>query len=106
MASKKQTYVWWVKHPDHTVAVAIADSWEQATVQAAEWWEVPWGKVAALCECEKKEELVHNVCCDCGNKMWGDGKRVRCGECESIARDQERTRKARDRRFFGQAHTK
>lgn len=106
MASKKQTYIWGVKHPDHTVAIVIADNWEQATVEAAKWWDVPWGKVAALCEEEKKEPLMRGMCCDCGAKMWSDGKRVRCAKCESIARDRERSQKARNRRFFGQAHTK
>lgn len=100
MASKKQTYIWWAKHPDHTVAIVIADSWEQATVEAAKWWDVPWGKVAALCEEEKKEPLMRGMCCECGAKIWSEGGRVRCGKCESIARAEEQSRKARDKRFF------
>ena len=103
MASKKQTYLWWVKHPDHTVAVVIADNWEQATVEAAGWWEVPWGKVAALCECERKEELRRGMCCDCGAKIWSEGGRVRCALCEAKARDREASWKARARRNFPHA---
>lgn len=89
---KKQTFVWWVTHPDHTVAVVVADNWEQATVEAAKWWDVPWGKVAALCEVQKKEPLKRGVCRDCGAKMWGEGKRARCAMCEAKARDRERNR--------------
>lgn len=58
MAAIKKTepeYIWWVSHPDHTVAVVRAENWEQATVAAAEWWGVPWAKVAAMCEARKME---------------------------------------------------
>ena len=96
VATKKQTFVWWVKHPNHTTAVVVADSWEQATIEAAKWWDVPWGKVAALCEEEKKEELLRGVCCDCGAKMWSPGgAKARCAICEAKARDLENKRKAR-----------
>ena len=94
-AKKKETFVWWVSHPDHTVAGVVADNWEQATVQAADWWEVPWGKVAALCEMEKKEPLMRGMCCECGAKVWSDGRRVRCAMCEAKARDAEQRRKHR-----------
>ena len=107
MASKKKDVLWWVKHPDHTVAVVIADSWEQATVEAAKWWDVPWKTVAALCECEKKEELRRGVCCDCGGLLWNpEGVRARCGKCESIARAEEQSRKARNERFFREMCTR
>ena len=95
MAGKKQIYIWWVKHPDHTTAVVIAESWEQATMEAAKWWEVPWGKVVALCEEEKREALARGMCCDCGSKMWSpDGPRARCAICEAKARDREAKMKA------------
>lgn len=104
---KKQTYVWWVDHPDHTTAVVIADNWEKATVEAAKWWDVPWGKVAAMCTEQKKEPLLHGVCCDCGQKMWSPGgPRVRCGKCESVAKSLEESRKAKSRRFYAEMHKK
>lgn len=104
---KKQTFLWWVKHPEHTAAVVIADNWEQATVEAAEWWEVPWGKVAALCECERKEPLLRGVCCECGAKMWSPGgARPRCGKCEAIARQREQSQRARDRKYYASMHAK
>lgn len=107
MAGKKETLLWRVNHPDHTTAVVIADNWEQATVEAAKWWEVPWGKVAALCECEKKEPILRGVCCDCGDKMWSPGgAKVRCAKCESIARSNEASRVARNRKFYASMHAK
>lgn len=107
MPGKNQTYVWWVDHPDHTTAVVVADNWEQATVRAAEWWEVPWGTVVAYCTEKKKEPLLRGMCCDCGAKMWADGgKRVRCATCEAKARDMELSRKYQNRRFFAEMHRK
>ena len=108
MPSKKQTFIWWVEHPEHTVAVVVADSWEQATVEAAKWWEVPWGKVVAQCTEQKKEPLMRGMCCECGAKTWSTGgeKRVRCGKCEAVARDNELSRKYRDMKYFVSMHTK
>ena len=78
-----------------------------ATVRAAEWWEVPWGTVAAYCTEQKKEELVRGMCCDCNAKMWADsGKRVRCPTCEAKARDRELSRKYQNRRFYADMHKK
>lgn len=93
-----QDRIWWVTHPDHTEAVVRAPNWEQATVEAARWWEVPWREVAALCECGRVEKLVHNVCLDCGTVFHGEG--LRCTRCELAARDAELNRKARNRRYY------
>ena len=107
MASKGKTYVWWVEHPEHTVAVVVADSWEQATIEAAKWWDVPWGKVAAMCTEQRKEPLMRGMCCDCGAKVWSTGEtRVRCAKCEAVARDKELHRKADNRRFYSDMHKK
>ena len=101
MATKKQTYVWWVEHPDHTVAVVVADNWEQATVEAAKWWEVPWSKVAATCTEKKKEPLMRGMCCECGAKIWSNGgPKARCGKCEAVARDNELSRKYREKKVL------
>lgn len=94
----KPDRVWWVTHPDHTMAVVSAPNWEQATVEAAKWWEVPWRKVAALCECHKTAEVNRNVCVNCGVIFHGEG--VRCTKCEVIARDEELNRRSKDRRYY------
>ena len=90
MAGKQQWYVWWVEHPDHTPAVVTAQCWEQATVEAARWWEVPWGRVAANCTEQKREPLCRGMCVECGAKMWlGAGARARCARCEARAHERE-----------------
>lgn len=38
-------HLWWVRHPKCGLAIVDAPNWEQATVEAAVWWEVPWKKL-------------------------------------------------------------
>ena len=90
--------VWWVRHPEQGLAIVNAPNWEQATVEAAQWWEVPWGKVAALCECERQEKVPRHVCVRCGQIFNGDG--IRCTKCEIVERDLELNRRARARKFY------
>ena len=90
--------VWWVRHPEQGLAIVNAPNWEQATVEAAKWWEVPWGKVAALCECERQEKVPRHVCVRCGQIFNGDG--IRCTKCEIVERDRELNRRARARKFY------
>lgn len=90
--------VWWVSHPDHSVAVVSAPCWEQATVEAAKWWDVPWGKVAAMCECQRTEKILRNVCVSCGTIFHGTG--LLCAKCRVAERDKEQNRRAQDRRFY------
>ena len=35
-------HLWWVRHPVCGLAIVNAPNWEQATVEAAAWWETPW----------------------------------------------------------------
>jgi len=103
MAKKDESkrIVWWVEHPEHGLAIVEAPNWEQATVEAAKWWEVPWSKVAAMCEEKRREVLPRFVCAECGKIFYGrDGDRVRCGVCECKARDYEASKKANARRFW------
>ena len=90
--------VWWVDHPDHHIAIVSAPNWEQATVEAAKWWDVPWREVAAMCECVKVEKIVRNICVDCGTIFHGEGPL--CAKCAVAKRDRELNRKARERRFY------
>ncbi len=103
MAKKNedQRIIWWVEHPDHAPAVVQAPNWEQATVEAAKWWDVPWREVAALCECGRKEILPRFVCGDCGKLFYGrDGERTRCALCEAKARDDEARLRAKEVRYW------
>lgn len=56
-------HLWWVRHPECGLAIVDAPNWEQATVEAANWWEVSWREVAALCECEREEIVPRHVLC-------------------------------------------
>ena len=104
---KSDMFVWWVQHPEHTDAVVVAGNWEQATVEAAAWWDVPWGKVVAMCTEKEKRELTRGMCCECGAKMWSPGgNRVRCAMCDAAARQREETQRARNRRFYAEMHRK
>ena len=47
MARSKKQICWVVAHPEIGTAFVTADSWEQATVAAADFWGVPWGKYVA-----------------------------------------------------------
>ena len=81
--------VWWVRHPRYGTAVVSAPDWEQATVEAAKWWDVPWREVAALCECDRTEAVTRNICV---GLFWS--------RCFAARRDAVLQRSARERRYF------
>ncbi len=91
-------HLWWVRHPDCGLAIVDAPNWELATVEAAKWWNVPWREVAALCECERHEEVPRHICIRCGRVFNGDG--LRCTKCEIVERDRELNRRARAKKFY------
>ena len=91
-------HLWWVRHPECGLAVVDAPNWEQATVEAAAWWAVPWREVAALCECEREEIVPRHVCICCGKIFNGSG--FRCTKCEIIERDKRLNQRARARRYY------
>ena len=91
-------HLWWVRHPECGLAVVDAPNWEQATVEAAAWWEVPWKEVVALCECEREEVVPRHVCICCGKIFNGDG--FRCAKCEIVERDKRLNQRARARRYY------
>ena len=84
--SKEQ--VWFLRHEGHGVAIVRAESFEQATVAAAKFWGVPWGKVAAGIEVERTKPLMTNICAKCG-KMFQGGKEILCSECERKQREED-----------------
>lgn len=56
MARSKKQICWVVAYPEIGTAFVTADSWEQATVAAADFWGVPWGKYVAGMELRQKKE--------------------------------------------------
>lgn len=99
--------VWWVEHPRYGLAIVQAENWEQATVEAAKWWEVPWGKVAAMCELQKKEDLPRLVCVKCHEIVYGmERGQTMCAKCACIERDRRDSEKANARRFWKEMRPK
>lgn len=85
---KAETVFWIVACEGHTDAWVNAPDWEQATVAAAAFWDVPWGTVAARCECKRKERALKGVCPKCGKVFYGDTEL--CGACLRMAKAEER----------------
>ena len=106
MAGKKEErIIWWVEHPEHMVAVVQAPNWEQATVEAAKWWDVPWREVAAYCTLQRREAIPRFVCAECGEIFYGrEGGRSRCAMCEAKARSDEARRRAVEARHWKQVN--
>ena len=89
MAEKrKRDILWEVGCEGHTDAWVIAENWELATVEAARFWGVPWGKVAA--SCEQKKRIVgapRNICCRCKRTYFGPPPM--CATCQETAKTEE-----------------
>ena len=88
---KKKEFVFFVTHQEHTTVPVIAESWEQATVKAADFWGARWGAVAAMCECERKWEVHRCVCSKCGKAFHGEG--AMCSACTRALKDEEQRRR-------------
>lgn len=90
MAEKKNRLILWeVGCEGHVDAWVTAPNWEQATVEAARFWDVPWREVAS--RCEQKDKIVgapRNVCCRC--KRMYSGMPPMCGACEPVMKTEER----------------
>lgn len=66
--TESKRIVRWIRHPVHGLAIVQAPSWEQATVEAARWWDVPWGRVAALCEAKARDMAASRKAA--GKRFW------------------------------------
>lgn len=90
MAKKNgRVTLWEVGCEGHTDAWVTAENWEQATVEAAKFWEVPWREVAAQCELKQKiAGAPRNICCRCKRVYFGSPPM--CGTCELVAKTEER----------------
>lgn len=89
----KKEMLWQVGHSEgrHFSVWVVADSWEQATVEAAKLWDVPWGRVAAYCVEVQKRSVLQNVCAVCGRFYYG--AQPLCDACKKVQETEElRTR--------------
>ena len=93
MAEKKRAVCWVIRHPELGTAWVIADDYEQATVKAAEWWGVPWGKHVAQMRELTRVPYMRHVCPKCGRIYNGD--ETMCEKCLKIQETerQETTRR-------------
>lgn len=88
MAGKKNTAtVYVVTLEGRCPAYVQAESWAEATVRAAEFWGIPWGRNVANMELQQKMEARKNVCLKCRRIIYGE--RELCEACEA-ARLQDR----------------
>lgn len=99
MAAQKRDILWEVGCEGHVDAWVSAENWELATVEAAKFWGVPWGKVAALCECKQKiVGAPRNICCRCKRTYFGTPPL--CGACREAMKTEEKLlRRARERAY-------
>ena len=113
MATKKSTGTMWkIACEGHPVAYVAADNWEQATLEAARYWGVPWRRIAARCELVEKSIYVRNICPKCGRMFNREG--VLCTVCRESERSyrEERERSAKAaaakeiRRFYREEREK
>lgn len=85
---KKKHILWEVGCEGHSDAWVSAQTWEEATIKAAEFWGVPWSRVAAYCvEKQKVVGAPKNVCCRCGRIYFGNPPM--CISCEKSAKLEE-----------------
>lgn len=85
MKNDKKVVCWVVELPGRCPAYVQADSWEQATVKAAEFWGVPWGRNVAHMTLQQKMESRKNVCLRCRRIFYEQGEL--CPACEHARRD-------------------
>ena len=94
----KGNYLWWVQCEGYPDVPVLAPDWEQATVQAAKLWCVPWAKVAALCELREKLPAITCVYQRCQRVCHGTG--TLCDDCVSAVRIEAQRTEAAKRRYF------
>ena len=94
--AKKTEWLWFVACEGHVTAPVIAESWEQATVEAAKFWGVRWGAVAAACELQEKRPVVKNVCAISAARTS-----TAAAWCATTAAVRQRSRSAAHRRRGG-----
>ena len=95
---RKPEYLFVIGCDGHSRAFVRAESFERATVKAAEFWQVPWREVAAHCYVIRKSEVKRNVCARCGGFFYG--AETLCAKCACAVRDEEREMKIRLKRAY------
>lgn len=87
MARSEKSICWVVHHPEIGTAFVAAEDWERATVEAARFWDVPWGKYVAGMELLQRKEAHRHLCCRCGRMFNAEG--TLCEACQKILHTEE-----------------
>lgn len=100
MSTPAKEKVYWVRHPEHGLAIVRAIDETGATVAAAKFYGVPWGPIAWQCEIERVMPLFNNICSKCGSMFQGghaEGTSL-CDACVRKLRDENIERQRLERR--------
>lgn len=100
MSTLAKEKVYWVRHPEHGLAIVRATDETGATVAAAKFYGVPWGPIAWQCEIERVMPLFNNICSKCGSMFQGghtEGTSL-CDACAQKIKDENIEMQRRDRR--------
>ena len=100
MSTLAKEKVYWVRHPEHGLAIVRATDETGATVAAAKFYGVPWGPIAWQCEIERVMPLFNNICSKCGSMFQGghtEGTSL-CDACAQKIKDENIEMLRRDRR--------
>lgn len=100
--ARKRDYLWFITAPGHVQVPVVAPDWEQATVEAARFWGVPWAKIFCQCELVRKSEVLRNVCIRCKRHFNGEG--VECEPCQKLRAIEEKEAQAAARRYWKKQH--
>ena len=99
MAEKNKLILWEVGCEGHLNVWVAAPNWEQATIEAAIFWGVPWREVAAYCVEKKRIEAPRrNICVRCKRIYYG--KLPLCSVCEKVMKTAEEENQRRLRRMY------
>ena len=96
--ARKRDYLWFITAPGHVQVPVVAPDWEQAPVEAARFWGVPWAKIFCQCELVRKSEVLRNVCIRCKRHFNGEG--VECEPCQKLRAIEEKEAQAAARRYW------
>lgn len=103
MKGEKKVYL--VKRADTGATVpVIAEDWPLATVEAARFWAVPWGKYVHQMELERTMDYRPSICIKCGKYRTAMMDEEGTGLCMACKKAAEEEKKLNEARYWKQIH--